>query len=240
MINAIVFDVDDTLYDQHQPFKTAVKKAIPIVLEKDYYPLYLRFRFHSDENFHQVLKQQWTLEAYRSHRICTSLEDLGYSALSNEESLLFQEIYEKELDTICLHPEIETTLSYLSAFPLTLGIITNGPTEHQAKKIQQLQLDRWIEPENILISQATGFQKPDREIFALAEDRFNLTAATTLYIGDNFDNDVLGATNSGWKALWFNHRHRLSPSIDGEKPIMEITSFSNFSESLKGFLQLSA
>ncbi len=30
----------------------------------------------------------------------------------------------------------------------------------------------------------------------------------TLYVGDNYDNDVLGAKSANWQALWFNHRER--------------------------------
>lgn len=59
--------------------------------------------------------------------------------------------------------------------------------------MNQLQLANWIPSQHMIVSQATGFQKPEKEIFQLAEERFNLTAEETLYVGDNYDNDVLGA-----------------------------------------------
>ncbi len=60
----------------------------------------------------------------------------------------------------------------------------------------------------MLISQATGFQKPEKEIFQLAEKEFHMLPEETLYVGDNYDNDVLGAKSANWQALWFNHRER--------------------------------
>ncbi len=86
-----------------------------------------------------------------------------------EESCKFQLCYEQELDDITLHPEVESTLNYLSTLPVKLGNCTNGPTDHQQKKLDQLQLTRWIKPEHMIISQATGYQKPQLEIFQLAE-----------------------------------------------------------------------
>ncbi len=120
----------------------------------------------------------------------------------------FKKIYEEELDNICLHEEVKKTLDFLKEKNVPLGIITNGPTDHQTKKLKQLQLNNWIPSRNMLISQATGFQKPEKEIFQLAEKEFHMLPEETLYVGDNYDNDVLGAKSANWQALWFNHRER--------------------------------
>lgn len=99
-------------------------------------------------------------------------------------------IYEEELDNICLHEEVKT-LDFLKEKNVPLGIITNGPTDHQTK-LKQLQLNNWIPSRNMLISQATGFQNQKRD-FQLAEKEFHMLPEETLYVGDNYDNDVLGA-----------------------------------------------
>ena len=64
-----MFDVDDTMYDQQQPFRNAVKRVVPLVSDADMHPLYIRFRHHSDENFPKVMAGDWTLEYMRAHRI---------------------------------------------------------------------------------------------------------------------------------------------------------------------------
>ena len=60
------------------------------------------------------------------------------------------------------------------------------------QKLKQLQLNNWIPSRNMLISQATGFQNQKRD-FQLAEKEFHMLPEETLYVGDNYDNDVLGA-----------------------------------------------
>jgi putative hydrolase of the HAD superfamily len=231
LLNAVIFDVDDTLYDQQQPFRNAVTTIIPEVALTDLHSLYIRFRVHSDDHFSKVISQEWTLEEFRTFRLCQSLIDLGYSPLSAEASRLFQTTYEAELDNIQLHPAVKETLNLLASLPIKLGIITNGPTDHQQKKINQLELTRWIDPNNMLISQATGYQKPDIELFQLAEEQFDLDPAQTLYVGDNFDNDVLGSKQAGWQALWLNHRNRLA-AVEDCLPDCTLTAFEDLTEGI--------
>ena len=230
LITSILFDVDDTLYDQQQPFRNAITSCFPQIARKDLTALYLRFRVHSDEQFGRVLANEWTLEHFRYYRLTHSLTDLGYFPITMEESCQFQLCYEQELDAITLHPEVESTLSYLSKLPIKLGIITNGPTDHQ----------QWIKPEHMIISQATGYQKPELEIYQLAETAFALDPETTLYVGDNFDNDVVGCKKAGWQALWFNHRLRQAPNGLEDLPDVSITAFSQLQESIDALLQLPA
>lgn len=220
MIQAIVFDVDDTLYDQQQPFRNAVYQIVPDFDAEDMHELYIRFRVHSDEIFPKVLAGEWDLVTMRNFRIQQSLKDLGYPSISETEALSFQAIYENELDHITMHEEVKKTLDYLKQAGVPMGIITNGPTDHQFKKIKQLDLFKWIRPEHILISEATGFQKPEAEIFQLAEERFDLDGETTLYVGDSFENDVAGSKSRNWQSLWFNHRERDLP--EGAEAIYDV------------------
>lgn len=225
LIRTIVFDVDDTIYDQQQPFRNAVHRVIPLVSDEDMHDLYIRFRFHSDETFCKVVTGEWTLIHMRNYRISESLKDLDYPHITEADALLFQKVYEEELDNITMHEEVRKTLDYLKEKNIPMGIITNGPTDHQYKKVIQLELLNWVPKDNVIISQATGHQKPEVEIFQLAEWQFGMTGAETLYVGDSFENDVVGSKKSGWKSLWFNHRNRAIPA--GEQPMqdIELTSF---------------
>ena len=69
-----------------------------------------------------------------------------------------------------------------------------------------------------MVSQATGFQKPQKEIFNLAAEQFEMNPDTTLYVGDSYDNDIKGAHDSGWHSMWFNHRGRRLKA--GTKPVL--------------------
>lgn len=233
LIETIVFDVDDTIYDQQQPFRNAVNRVIPLVSDEDMHQLYIRFRVHSDELFPKVISGEWSLIEMRNYRISQSLKDLDYPHITDEKALLFQEIYEEELDNITMHEEVRKTLDFLKEHQIPIGIITNGPTDHQYKKIIQLGLLDWVKPEHVIISQATGLQKPQPEIFDLAAKQFGMKGVNTLYVGDSFENDVVGSKAAGWKALWFNHRNRQLPA--GESPIqdIELTSFDQLKATIE-------
>lgn len=233
LISSIVFDVDDTIYDQQQPFRQAINRVFPLVMDEDMHQLYIRFRHHSDERFPLVMSNEWTLTYMRSFRISESLKDLDYPHITEEEGLRFQAIYEEELDNITMHPEVTRTLDYLAAQNVPMGIITNGPTDHQYKKIKQLNLEKWIDSDKIIISQSTGFQKPEKEIFDLAARQFAMIPEETLYVGDSFENDIVGAHGANWYSLWFNHRERKIP--DGEATIydFELSSFDQLPETIE-------
>lgn len=50
---------------------------------------------------------------------------------------------------------------------------------------------------------------------------------TTLYVGDSYDNDVMGAFNGGWHSMWFNHRGRRLKA--GTKPVYDV-AIDNFEQ----------
>ena len=54
----------------------------------------------------------------------------------------------------------------------------------------------------------------------------------TWFIGDTFEIDVVGAKNSGWHVIWFNHRNRPMPEGD-IVPDVEVTSGQELFEYIK-------
>ena len=48
MITSIVFDVDDTIYDQQAPYRVAVEKCFPDFDMSCINQAYIRFRHYSD------------------------------------------------------------------------------------------------------------------------------------------------------------------------------------------------
>lgn len=238
MISAIVFDVDDTIYDQQAPYRIAVENCFPDFDMTQINQAYIRFRHYSDTGFPRVMAGEWTTEYFRFWRCEQTLLEFGYRQISEDEGNHFQEIYEKELDQITMLDEMRLTLDFLKEKNIPMGIITNGPTEHQLKKVKKLGLYEYVAPKRVLVSQATGFQKPQKEIFNLAAEQFDMNPDTTLYVGDSYDNDIIGAHNSGWHSMWFNHRgRRLKP---GTKPVfdLQIDSFEQLYGAVKVLFDL--
>lgn len=213
-MKAILFDVDDTLYDQLIPFQQAFEKNFAfknIPVEE----LYILSRELSDEVFHLSESGKMSIQDMHIYRIKTAMECFD-KKLSDEEAISFQNDYQRFQREIQLTSDVKESLKLCLEKGITIGVITNGPKEHQRKKIKKLELEKWIPKENILISSEVGFAKPDIKIFQLAESVMNLNSKTTYYVGDSFNNDMIGAKNAGWKVVWSNRRNHQMPdnSID--------------------------
>lgn len=211
-MRTIVFDLDDTLYDQIIPFHIATKEILSASFtDQKIEELYLLSRKYSDEVFEAQMKGEMTAEQLQTYRITMACKELGYS-IDQTTALRFQEVYLSQQRKITLFPEVEILLKKLAKADIQLAILTNGEYNHQLMKINQLQLQKWIPEEHLFISGALGVSKPDTRVFKIVEEKLLAKKEDLLYVGDSFQNDIVGAKNSGWKAIWFNHRKRSHPA----------------------------
>ncbi|CQR45977.1 Pyrimidine 5'-nucleotidase YjjG [Paraliobacillus sp. PM-2] len=212
-MRTIVFDVDDTLYDQIRPFKKAVHTCFNRNFSEDELnQLYISSRKFSDELFHQSATGEVSIEDLQVYRITEAAKIFDIS-LDREEALYFQKVYLHEQKNITLFDEMQQLMEQLKHHT-QFAVLTNGEQAHQMMKIKQLQLNNWIPEEHLFISGALGMAKPSEQVFSYLEKQLSLDKANTIYIGDSFDHDIIGAKQAGWKAIWMNHRKRQAPSCD--------------------------
>lgn len=207
MITTFIFDVDDTLYDQLEPFSRAFEKHFIRFKDKvNIEELYKLSRKYSDEAFASTGYEITKLRKMHIYRISKAFEELGIR-ITDEEALQFQLDYETFQNEIKLIDEFPQIFELLLQRGAKLGIITNGANANQLRKIKQLGLEKWIALENMLVSEAAGVSKPSKEIFEAMERRMGFSKNDVYYIGDNFDNDVVGAKAADWKTIWVNFRN---------------------------------
>lgn len=214
----LFFDVDDTLYDQLEPFSRAFHQvygasAEPSLCEE----IYRLSRIYSDQVFDEAQAGHMTMEDMYVYRISYALRDC-HLPTTRAQALQFQTAYATYQQEITLIPEMAAVLDWCRSHTQTLGIITNGPTTHQKEKIRALGLTRWIAPDHIFVSEEMQVSKPDVRLFHLVQAQLHLDPARTWYIGDSFQNDVIGAKRAGWKAIWLNRRSRPMPQDTPVRP----------------------
>ena len=100
-----------------------------------------------------------------------------------------------------LFPHAHRVLEYLQE-KYALHIITNGFEEAQYIKLDSADLSKYFG--EIIISEQTGFKKPDVNIFYHAANKTNAQPGESLMIGDGLEVDVVGARNAGWDTVYFN------------------------------------
>ncbi|MBC1249820.1 HAD family hydrolase [Listeria welshimeri] len=216
MIN-LIFDIDDTVYDQLKPFeeafKTVFEKADHLKIEN----LYIKSRFYSDEVYHRVVRGEMPKAEMHIYRITQALNDFDYQ-ITKKEAEAFQRAYEQNQRKIELSSGIKEILTWAKKNDITMGIITNGPKEHQQHKINDLQINDYIPADHTFISGGVGIEKPDKKIFELVEKQIGINCPETYYIGDSFENDVIGSKSAGWNAIWLNRRQHIQPKNAAYQP----------------------
>ena len=211
----LVFDVDDTLYEQIVPFEKAYKNLFNMDIDMEKF--YLLSRYYSDVKFEASRNGEMNMDEYHIYRIQEAAKDLGVY-LSDEEALNMQKEYKKNQQKLQMSNITISILEFAKENNIKLGIITNGPSKHQWYKVKALGVERWINKDNIVVSGDYDINKPDVRIFEIMKEKLQLPIDSLYYIGDLLENDIVGANNAGWKAIWINrYKKKLPENVDTYK-----------------------
>lgn len=157
-MKAFLFDVDDTLYDQLQPFQRAYLKMFGEPEGVDLERLFSQSRKRGDEVFEASQLGTISMEEMYIYRTQKSFADLELF-ISPDQALAFQAYYQEFQQKIFLSEECRSMLADLKG-RVRLGIITNGPGAHQRNKVKRLE---WRNGYRIRMYLYRGsFQRPSR------------------------------------------------------------------------------
>lgn len=107
--------------------------------------------------------------------------------------------YRDQIGNVLLFPDTLATLKELKKGYL-LGIISDGRSDVQRGKLKACGiLDLF---DTVVISGDIGREKPAPEIFQKALDSLHVQAEESVYVGDIFLKDVIGAWRMGMKPIW--------------------------------------
>ncbi|MGX7265044.1 HAD family hydrolase [Enterococcus crotali] len=229
-----IFDVDDTLYDQLEPFKRAFQENFSLNKGISIEGLFRHSRKFSDDVFELSQKGRISMDEMYIYRLTKAFNEFDISILP-QQAIAFQKDYAAFQEKITLFPDMEKTLQYCKEKKLTMGIITNGSSKHQRNKIKKLNLTHWIKPKHIFISGELEMAKPDKKIFHYVETEMKLDPQQTFYIGDSYRNDMFGAKNANWKTIWCNRRgHSITSKVN--KPDYIVTKEEQIYELIKSLV----
>ncbi|MBR0138414.1 MAG: HAD family hydrolase [Erysipelotrichaceae bacterium] len=212
-MKTIFFDLDDTLYYRSDPFSKACGQMFGITDEAVLQKAFERVDYHGSGVFYQHEQGRITAEQMYIYRYVNGFADIGI-CLTDREALDFYECYQYHLDHLVLSGKAAEVLDLCSSLFKEIGIITNGPSDHQRSKIKALQLDRWVKPEMIFISSETGSAKPDKGIFLTAQDISCQDAENLVMCGDSYKNDIAPVLELNWKTIYLNKRAFENPDAD--------------------------
>jgi len=104
-----------------------------------------------------------------------------------------------------------------------LGLLTNGCSKFQRRKLARFQLEPFFDL--ILIEGELGYGKPDARVFRAALSHFQSEPGAACMIGDNLDADISGAQALGISGVWFD-AHGSGLRDSGHRPERVIRSWA--------------
>lgn len=200
-IKAVLFDLDDTLYNQSDPYAFAIETVLgKLPAPSD--QLFYWSRQESNAIFRELSRGRRPSDELYIQRQRRTLARVGLD-ISDGCALEIQRCYEQaSARAMKLSDDMKAALDLCQSYA-QLGIVTNGRSEHQHAKFHVLKLERWIAPQKLFISEELGVAKPDTRMFSYATKALHCEPAYCLMVGDSLTNDIEPALAAGLQGLWY-------------------------------------
>lgn len=186
---AVLFDLDNTLYDYEAPHKKALR-AVYETLKNEIDISFVKF------------SKLYTISKAEIHR------ELTGSASSHNRVLYFQRLIEKTHSTVDpsmilklysaywdtllknmkLGKGVLATLRELKKRGLKIGIVSDLTTHIQLRKIHKLGITKYVDV--LVTSEEAGSEKPHAIMFLLALNKLDVSWHDSIFVGDNSVNDI--------------------------------------------------
>ncbi|GAA0404666.1 hydrolase [Acrocarpospora corrugata] len=221
MIRAILFDLDETLFDH----RTAVAAAVtswtaahspchPLLAEGP--ALWLRLE---DKHLPAWHHGECSFGEQRRRRLRDYCHHLGLPVPADLDEAYGQFLTRYEAAWQAF-PDAYPAMDALTGTGLTLGVLTNGQPVQQEAKLRRLGLLDRLDP--VLTPDSLGHFKPSPRCYLNAAAKLGLAPHQVALVGDNLDLDALGPARVGMHGIWLD-RYGTSPPPPGVPAIRTLT-----------------
>lgn len=225
----LFFDLDKTLWDLKNnsvdTLNDIYSKHLQPIFNGNNLELFLKiYDFNNNILWDNYRKGIINKEVLRIERFILTLKEFGIKNEVLANKMADDYIKISPLKTK-LFPYTKEILEYL--YPkYNLYIITNGFKEVQYPKLKHTGLEKYFK--DVIISEETGYHKPDKNIFIYTLKKTGAKAEESLMIGDDFDVDIIGAQSVGMDQVLFSPESK----FNGENVTYKITSLIELKEIL--------
>jgi len=192
-VEAVLFDLDDTLIRYRRSPGEVLQASFEAVGVADLFPVEAYY-----DRFEEFAAKTESMAELRSECFAALAAERDHDPdLGREVAAAFDA--ERDQSNVELRPGVPETLTELAANH-RLGIVTNGARDAQRRKVDAVDLDRWMETTVVAGDEVPP--KPAVEPFERALDALDATPDTAVHVGDSLDSDVAGATAAGLRSVW--------------------------------------
>lgn len=212
-LRGILFDLDDTLADSSgteeivwEVVADTIAEHVPGVERAE---LRRRYLDVLEGHYAELAAGRIDFLTFRRRRLEDALSPWG--EVSDELLERYVAAKSRIADELQPFPQAVATVRALRGAGIRVGVLTNGPSDFQRRKLEVSGLGPELDA--IAISEELGAAKPEREAFERALALLETRAEETAMVGDSLANDVAGGLAAGLAAVvWMPGRR------DGELP----------------------
>lgn len=198
MAKSVIFDLDGTLLDRDASVEQFISgqyerlsKHLSHISKNDYMERFIELDCHG---------YVWKDKVCQTLATEFSVGELSWQSLLEDYEIRFQ--------FHCVPFRFLTEmLNELKEQGYSLGIVTNGKAQFQARTINGLGIREYFDA--ILISEVEQIRKPQVEIFQRAMNRLGVSSSDSVFVGDHPESDIVGAKGAMMKTIWKRNSSRI-------------------------------
>tara|TARA_B100002052_G_scaffold47025_1_gene39899 strand:- start:5956 stop:6645 length:690 start_codon:yes stop_codon:yes gene_type:complete len=193
MIQAVIFDLDNTLMDFMKMKSMSIDAAIHGMIEAG---MDIDFSL-SKKNIYKI----YDSKGYEYQEVFDDfiIEECGQLIHKYQAAAIVS--YKKIKDaTMVLYPNVNSTLIRLSKMGLKLGVVTDAPNREAWIRLYSLKMHHLFD--SVVALDDTGSRKPSPEPFKKISNLLNISPSKILMVGDWPERDVIGAKKLNMKTAF--------------------------------------
>ena len=193
MINAVIFDLDNTLMDFMKMKSMSIDAAIHGMIEAG-----MEIDFDTSKKY---IYRIYESKGYEYQEVFDDFIINECGQLEHKYQAAAIVSYKKIKDaTMVLYPNVNSTLIRLSKMGLKLGVVTDAPNREAWIRLYSLRMHHLFD--SVVALDDTGSRKPSPEPFKKISNLLNISPENMLMVGDWPERDIIGAKNLNMKTAF--------------------------------------
>lgn len=222
-IKAVLFDVDDTLFDYHGASRAGILGYLAALGEAADDAAYARWLDLERTAYTRFLAQELTFLGQRRERA----RAMAARALSDAEADAWFDGYRAHFEAAwTTFPDVHAALTALAGY--RLGVLSNSDTAYQRDKLARLGLGEVFDV--VLGTDLAGAAKPEPAAFLAGCAALGTDPAETAYVGDLLDVDAFGAAAAGLRGVWLDRSSAAGPAAATAMPVAGVVRVASLGE----------